>query len=717
MAFVMASTVLVLLLQYHSVQHEGQERSIHPKNIAAQRMLRTLDGNSNNSEKEGAVDRDSVAKSKMAGAGMLSLSNGDNEINQVRNDNREEHVAPPTFAGRGSDSMNKFDLNRVPVYPPQMVPASNNANDGRKSGKDAEPVNFDSNSQFSPYQKSQPNVNNANNINGNNVRVFPGPFKAPFVPIPAQPKMVLPLPRYGNGNGMSPEVAAEPYIPKHRLFHLDLKGAPPKVGYLKKLFPLLKTFGATGVLLEYEDMFPYEGELALTAAKNHYSREEVKEILDLAKLYDFEVIPLVQTFGHMEFILKHREYGPLREVPSIPQSVCPSNNESMAIVEDMIDQVMALHPNVRWLHIGLDEVFQLGMCPRCMMRTMTDGRDVLFLSHVTRVATYVRERHNVIPIMWDDMLHHFSTESLKKFDLGNLVEIMIWTYVQDVYRFIPHDIWAMYGEVFPYVWSASAFKGAFGETLIAPPVKRHLENNLAWLDVMAKEQHRFKEFRGIAITGWQRYDHFATLCELLPASVPSLSINLLTVTHGYFNESWMHQLYDGLQCMKSARYNTFVNLDIDTYLWDKMYMCFFPGVTFFKLTQRLEGVNKAVTDYLLDETVKKAWLTEYNVRHNFSSISRIDASLSNFPYHYPDVENLIRQARDALREVYDEYTVAEWIEQKIYPLLRKLDLLRQTAESLKKASVWPARPLNPLPELQKYGIGITTDDPKTIGQQ
>lgn len=93
----------------------------------------------------------------------------------------------------------------------------------------------------------------------------------------------------------------------------------------------------------------------------------------------------------------------------------------------------------------------------------------------------------------------------KKLKLTLVFHIQVWVYAEDVYRFVPTIVWDKFAEVFPRVWAASAFKGAFGETMYVPNAKRHLENNLRWLEVMATESPKFKNgFAGIVLTGWQR---------------------------------------------------------------------------------------------------------------------------------------------------------------------------------------------------------------------
>ena len=37
---------------------------------------------------------------------------------------------------------------------------------------------------------------------------------------------------------------------------------------------------------------------------------------------------------------------------------------------------------------------------------------------------------------------------------------------------------------------------------------------------------KWMNFDGMMLTGWSRYDHFLSLCELLPYSIPSLAFSL-----------------------------------------------------------------------------------------------------------------------------------------------------------------------------------------------
>ena len=132
------------------------------------------------------------------------------------------------------------------------------------------------------------------------------------------------------------------YVPEQRVVHLDLKGAPPKLSFLKNIFPLLKEGGATTLLIEYEDMFPFWGPLRNISARNSYSKQDIQTILGWAAQNDLSVIPLIQTFGHMEFVLKLEEFKHLRESNPFPQSLCPSRDESWNLVTEMIDQGMKI---------------------------------------------------------------------------------------------------------------------------------------------------------------------------------------------------------------------------------------------------------------------------------------------------------------------------------------------------------------------------------------
>ena len=83
---------------------------------------------------------------------------------------------------------------------------------------------------------------------------------------------------------------------------------------------------------------------------------------------------------------------------------------------------MSMHEGAKFLHIGCDEVFHIAECALCQLK----AKDDLFLSHVHRVASYVRNKYKIAPIIWDDMLRHMTSAALEESKLGDLVEPLVW---------------------------------------------------------------------------------------------------------------------------------------------------------------------------------------------------------------------------------------------------------------------------------------------------
>lgn len=81
---------------------------------------------------------------------------------------------------------------------------------------------------------------------------------------------------------------------------------------------------------------------------------------------------------------------------------------------------------------------------------------------------------------------------------------------------------------------------------------------------------------------------------------------------------------------------------------------------------------------------------------------RVDEALSEHTGIYYSLTSLVREAEAALKEVFDKYTVAEWIEQNIYPYLLKMEKVMKDGIELKKARTWPRRPLPVLPDLLRF---------------
>lgn len=474
----------------------------------------------------------------------------------------------------------------------------------------------------------------------------------------------------------------------HRLVHLDLKGAPPKISYLEKLLPYIKDIGATGILLEWEDTFPYSKELiqigglsnSAQASGAPYNIEEAKQILNIAEDCGLSIIPLVQTFGHMEFVLKHDEFHQLREVEPYPSSMCPSHSGSMALVRNLVKQIVAFHSNIQFIHIGADEVWHMGLCQACSKRVQNNkhGKVGLYLEHVTDVAQYIKETFPTLKIIiWDDMLRNVDVSILQEYYLDTLVEPMIWNYYRGVGFQLGGLLWEKYSSIWTHIWGASAFKGATGSSQLIPHLKHHVDNHEAWLTELGQHGGKVAQFRGIALTGWSRYDHYATLCELLPCAIPSLCLCMKTWLSGGFSS----EIYRSVNEMLG-----YTETDCSLYMETPLRPLAipphlnFPGYEIYLVFEWFLNIRTKYRS-IVDSDQVNTWFNQWQITNNYTNPMQLDAIMPVISSLLSELTELESYLKTRLEQIFFNHTNEELLGTLITPMRQHLRQMTSDCEN------------------------------------
>lgn len=207
-----------------------------------------------------------------------------------------------------------------------------------------------------------------------------------------------------------------------RCLHIDLKGMTPKFEYLLELIKKMSRLKINSIMLEYEDKIRYDSHPAVAHPEMAYSKEQIKTLLELCHARFIRVIPKLQCYGHWDYILKHREYHDLREGDGASSyQICPSVERSFTVWKEMADELLKLHPNDEYFHIGADEVDLDLPCSKC------NGHDrfQMYIRHVEQAADYLRE-HGKKVLIWDDVFRKHSQEECN--DLLKKTALCVWQY-------------------------------------------------------------------------------------------------------------------------------------------------------------------------------------------------------------------------------------------------------------------------------------------------
>ena len=137
------------------------------------------------------------------------------------------------------------------------------------------------------------------------------------------------------------------------------------------------------------------------------SEADVKKILAACRTSHIQLIPKMNLLGHQDkvptcLLKAHPDMDESCGNPKIAhdycRSICPRHPQSFKLVCDLMDEMTTAFES-KAIHIGCDEVFEIGKCPRC--KDTPTGK--LFADWVNGIKRHNDARH-IQTMMWGDRL-------------------------------------------------------------------------------------------------------------------------------------------------------------------------------------------------------------------------------------------------------------------------------------------------------------------------
>ena len=171
----------------------------------------------------------------------------------------------------------------------------------------------------------------------------------------------------------------------------------------KKLMDMLALMGYNQMYLYMEDMYCLPGREYFGYMRGRYSPQELKELDDYADQYGIELIPSIQTLGHMEQYLRWDEAAEVRDTA---RELLADSQTTLKFVEEMIKAATAPF-RTKKVVLGLDETHNLGLGKYLDLNGYAKKEEI-FYRHLTEVFK-ITDRLGLEGMICSDMFFRMLT--------------------------------------------------------------------------------------------------------------------------------------------------------------------------------------------------------------------------------------------------------------------------------------------------------------------
>lgn len=219
------------------------------------------------------------------------------------------------------------------------------------------------------------------------------------------------------------------------------RNAVMTVDRIKIWLDKLALVGYNMVMLYTEETYELPGEPFFGRQRGAYTKEELKAIDAYAARLNIEIVPCIQTLGHLEKLLRHSAYEDVKDTGSV---LLAGEPKTYKLIEKMIKHWRSVCRTNR-IHVGMDETHDLGRGRYMDIHGFRPGFD-LFNEHLAKVVK-ICKKNGFKPIIWSDMYFRLGSKIPHYYDpqivipqgvikkIPKQAELVYWDYYHEYEAF------------------------------------------------------------------------------------------------------------------------------------------------------------------------------------------------------------------------------------------------------------------------------------------
>lgn len=176
------------------------------------------------------------------------------------------------------------------------------------------------------------------------------------------------------------------------------RNAVKTVETVKKLIRNLAALGYDSLMLYTEDTYEVDNEPVFGYLRGRYSKSEMKELDEYARLLGIELIPAIQTLAHLNQLTRYK-YSAFKCF-DCEDILFVGEERTYRLIDNMLKTLSECFSSRR-VHIGMDEAWLLGRGNYLTKHGYKDPFEII-LGHLYKVCA-LADKYGFQPVIWSDM--------------------------------------------------------------------------------------------------------------------------------------------------------------------------------------------------------------------------------------------------------------------------------------------------------------------------